>query len=90
MRGLEIMSELTNLPNIGKVMVQRLAAADITTAEQLKELGGKEAFFRLRMIEGDTCLSSLCALEGAVKGVRWHTLSPEEKAELKKYHDTFK
>ena len=83
------MSELTSLPNIGKTSVARLALIGVTTAEQLRELGAKEAFARLRLVEGDTCLSTLYGLAGAVKGVRWHTLSEQERAELKQYFDTF-
>jgi DNA transformation protein len=84
------MSALTTLPNIGKVSVKRLARIGVETAEQLKELGAREAFLRLRLIEGDTCLDTLYAFAGAVKGVRWHDLSDEEKSELKEYFNSFK
>ena len=84
------MSELATLPNVGKVTVKRLSAIGIETAEQLKEVGSREAFIRLRLLEGDTCLDTLYGLEGAIQGVRWHALSDEDKAGLKEYFRTFK
>lgn len=84
------MTKLTELPNIGKIMEKRLARVGIEDAETLLQYGSKEAFARLRAVEGDTCFSSLCGLEGAVEGIRWHGLSPATKADLKKFFDTFK
>jgi hypothetical protein len=34
--------------------------------------------------------STLCALEGAVKGIRWHYLDCETKEELKSFFESFK
>lgn len=34
--------------------------------------------------------SHLCALEGAVRGIRWHDLEPEVKADLKAFYQTHK
>lgn len=82
------MTELTKLPNIGKTMEKRLAGAGICDAETLKALGSRAAFLKLRMMEGDTCFSSLCGLEGAVQGIRWHFLSGEDKRDLKKFFDS--
>lgn len=84
------MTELTKLPNIGKTMEKRLANVQIYDAETLKAVGSKTAFLKLRMIEGDTCLSSLYGLEGAVQGIRWHNLSPEDKRDLKAFFDSVK
>ena len=84
------MSNLTELPNIGKTMEKRLAAVGIKSAEELMKAGSKEAFAKLRLLEGDTCLSSLCGLEGAVQGIRWHYLSKETKEDLKRFFYTFK
>lgn len=79
------MKKLLDLPNIGKIMEQRLATAEIHDVETLINIGSKEAFSRLHTIEGDTCFSSLCSLEGAIQGIRWHHLSKETKADLKKF-----
>lgn len=84
------MGRLSELPNIGKTMEKRLAAVGINDIETLMKTGSKEAFIKLRLFEGDTCFSSLCGLEGAIKGIRWHYLSRETKADLKKFFDSFK
>jgi DNA transformation protein len=81
---------LSELPNIGKTMEKRLAAVGIDDVETLRKTGSKEAFVKLRLFEGDTCFSSLCGLEGAIQGIRWHYLSQETKADLKKFFNSFK
>ena len=84
------MGELSEIINIGKIMEKRLAAIGINDVETLMKTGSKEAFTKLYLLEGDTCFSSLCGLEGAIQGIRWHNLSSETKAELKKFFDSFK
>lgn len=84
------MGKLSDMQNIGKTMEKRLAGVGIPDSETLMAVGSKEAFIRLRLQEGDTCFSSLCGLEGAVQGIRWHYLSGESKKDLKKFFDTFK
>jgi len=77
--------ELTTLPNIGKVVAERLKLAGIPDAETLRALGSREAFLRIRATGEPGCLSMLCGLEGAVRGVRWHLLPNEVKDELKRF-----
>ncbi len=48
------MGKLSNMPNIGETMEKRLAAVGINTSEELISIGSKEAFTRLRLLEGDT------------------------------------
>jgi len=84
------MEKLRELPNIGQVMEERLAAVGINDVETFIKTGSKEAFIKLRLLEGDTCLSSLCGLEGAIQGIRWHGLSKETKDDLKEFFDSFK
>jgi DNA transformation protein len=83
------MERLSDLPNIGNALEERLARVGIDNAEALRQAGSKEAFIKLHLLEGDTCYSSLCALEGAVRGKRWHYLDSETKAELKGFFDSF-
>lgn len=78
-------STLTQLPNIGKVVAEKLIQAGITTPEELKSTGTEQAFIRLQSIDETACLSMLQALEGAVQGIRWHHLPKERKAELKEF-----
>jgi DNA transformation protein len=74
---------LTQLPNIGKVVAQKLVQAGITTPEELRSAGSEQAFIRLQTIDETACLCMLQALEGAIQGVRTCDLSKERKAELK-------
>jgi len=84
------MSDLCTLPNIGKTMEKRLASVGISDVKTLKEVGSKEAFMRLRLLEGDTCFCSLCGLEGAVQGIRWHYLDDKSKKDLKRFFASVK
>lgn len=84
------MSNLSKLHNIGKSLEKRLTAVGIKDSEALLKTGCREAFLRLRLIEGDTCFNTLCAIDGAIKGIRWHNLSNEEKKELRKFFDSVK
>ena len=79
------MSDLTKLPNIGKTLSDDLLAAGIADAQTLKDMGAKKAFLALKVDDPNSCFNKLCALEGAVEGIRWHHLTPEKKAELKAF-----
>ena len=82
------MSDLTKLPNLGKVVVEQLKQVGIESAEELKSIGSENAFIRIKTIDPTACISKLCALEGAIQGIRWHYLSPERKKELKEFLNT--
>jgi DNA transformation protein and related proteins len=84
------MGRLSEMPNIGKTMEKRLTAIGINDIETLIKTGSKEAFIKLLLFEGDTCFSSLCGLEGAIQGIRWHYLNSESKADLKKFFNSYK
>lgn len=80
------MRELRKLPNIGVNLEEKLVRAGIRNLEDLKNAGSREAFIRVRNLDNDGCFSMLCALEGAIQGVRWHDLSEEVKRNLKKFY----
>ena len=84
------MSELSKLPNLGAVLEEKLLQVGIETPEQLKQIGSKQAWLDIKAIDPDACYNSLCALEGAIQGVRWHSLSSDDKEELKKFFNSFK
>lgn len=84
------MSELSKLPNIGKILEQQLLQVGIETPEQLAKAGSKQAWLNIKAIDPSACYSRLCALEGAVQGVRWHFLSDDTKSELKEFYNAFK
>ena len=77
---------LTQLPNIGKVVAEKLIQVGIKTPEELRALGTEQSFIRLQTIDETACLSMLQALEGAVQGIRWHDLPKERKKELKEFY----
>lgn len=79
---------LSQLPNVGAVMEKRLTAVGINDGEALIEMGSKQAFIKLLLHEGDTCLCALYGLEGAIQGIRWHYLSDETKKDLKVFFKT--
>ena len=76
---------LTQLPNIGKVVAEKLIQAGINSPQELREIGSEQAFIRIQTIDESACLSMLQGLEGAVQGIRWHNLPRERKAELKEF-----
>lgn len=84
------MTELTSMHNIGKEMASKLKSVDITTAEQLTELGAKEAFCRLKAKYQNVCLVHLYTLEGAIQNTEFNNLDEKTKANLKAFSDSLK
>jgi len=84
------MSELTKLPNIAAKLETQLADAGITTIEQLKEAGSREAWLRILANDPSACIMRLNSLEGAIQGVRWHYLDADTKASLKLFYKEHK
>lgn len=82
---MEQLDELTSLPNIGKVVAEKLCQVGITSPEELIKTGSEQAFIRIQTIDPTACLSMLQGLEGAIQGIRWHYLPKERKAELKEF-----
>ncbi len=84
------MKELTTMQNIGKEMASKLKSVGINTAEELIEIGSKEAFFRLKTKYPQVCLVHLYTLEGAIQNVEFNCLSEKTKANLKEFSDSLK
>lgn len=84
------MGELSNLPNIGKVVEEQLVQVGINTAEELKEIGAKAAWLRIQAIDDSACIHRLTALEGAVRGIKKTLLPDDVKADLKKFYQEHK
>ncbi len=83
------MSELKNLPNVGKVLEEHLHAVGIETPQQLKETGAQKAFLLIRMQrDPGACLNMLYGLQGAILGVPDTHLSEETKTTLKQFFKT--
>lgn len=84
------MTELTSMRNIGKEMEKKLKSVGISSAEELIQIGSKEAFFRLKMGFFNVCLVHLYTLQGAIDGVDYNGLSDEMKQDLKCFSDGLK
>lgn len=84
------MGELCKLPNIGNKLEAQLNEVGIEKVEQLKKIGSKQAWLDIKAIDNSACINRLCALEGAIQGIRWHSLSSEVKNELKEFYNTVK
>lgn len=82
--------ELSNLMNIGKAAEEQLNQVGITTYDQLKEIGSKQAWLKIKAIDNSACIHRLLALEGAIEGVKKSQLSDEMKAELKEFYNAMK
>jgi DNA transformation protein len=80
------MGELTKLPNIAAKLETQLADVGITTVDELKRVGSREAWLHILARDPSACLMRLSALEGAIRGIRWHYLDDETKASLKEFY----
>ena len=84
------MGELSKCINIGSVLEEQLEQAGIHTLEELEKAGSRDAWLRIKAADPSACLNRLYALEGAIRGVRWHSLPPEVKTELKDFYQKMK
>jgi len=80
---------LLALPNIGNEMARCLVAAGIESPAELRRLGSVEAAVRVspHRRSGPVCRSALSGLEGAIRGVRWHSIPTEEREALWKEYE---
>jgi DNA transformation protein len=81
----DLFTSLTDMPNIGNTLVDKLKTVGIKTPNDLINIGSENAFIRLITIDPDACINSLYALEGAVQGIRWHDLPDSDKLRLKSF-----
>ena len=84
------MTELSTLRNIGKEMEKKLKSIGITTAEELKQIGSKEAFFKLKVLYPSVCTVYLYTLEGAISDTDYNRLPEDVKRELKAFSEKLK
>lgn len=80
------MGELSKLPNVGKVLEKNLNEIGIYTEKQLREIGSKEAFIRIKMIDPGACLHMLYGLQGAIEGIKDVFLAESTKQDLKVFY----
>jgi len=84
------MGELQKLPNIADKLEAQLTEVGIPTIDALKQIGSREAWLRIAAIDPSACYMRLCALEGAIQGVRWHLLDEPTKKAMKAFYDLHK
>lgn len=84
------MGEISKLINIGAVIEGQLEQAGITTYEQLKEIGSKQAWLKIQSIDSSACIHRLYSLEGAIRGIKKTQLPADVKADLKDFYNHFK
>ena len=84
------MGEVSKLPNIGKSVEEQLSQVGITSLEELKAVGAKNAWLKIQEIDESACIHRLMALEGAIHGVKKTMLPDEVKADLKKFYQEHK
>jgi DNA transformation protein len=82
--GTEVRQSLSDLPNIGEEMARSLESAGIRSPGDLRRVGSIEAAVRVGPYwpGGSVCSSALSALEGAIRGIRWHLIPKSERARL--------
>lgn len=78
------MAAVTTL-GLGKTMEKKLHSVGIHSAEELIEIGSKQAVFWLKAQYPNTCVVILYHLEGAIRGVEIKQLDDTCKSELKSY-----
>ncbi|GHT67073.1 competence protein TfoX [Spirochaetia bacterium] len=84
------MGELSKLINIGKELEKQLNEIGVKTFDELKKIGSKTAWLKIRDMDSSACYSRLCALEGAIQETRWHNLSEKDKNELKDFYNQWR
>ncbi len=81
------MSSLAALPNVGKVLESNLIQAGIETPEELRNIGAKEVFIRIRArVDPGACLHMLYGIQGAIDGMPGKLLPHNIKDELKRFY----
>ena len=85
-----INNDLTNLPNIGRTLAEKLIMVGISSPGDLINTGSENAMIKIKTIDKEACINMLFALEGAIQGIRWHNLDNSRKTELKEFYKRLK
>ena len=83
-------TDLTNLPNIGRTLADKLKMVGISTPGDLLNTGSENAMIKIKTIDKEACINMLFALEGAIQGIRWHNLDKSKKLELTEFYNRLK
>lgn len=84
------MGELSRCLNIGEVVEKQLNEVGISTYEELKRIGSKDAWLRIKEIDDSVCIHRLYAFEGAIRNIKKSFLSEDVKTDLKEFYNNHK
>jgi DNA transformation protein and related proteins len=73
---------LAKLANLGPMSKQALAAAGITSLEQLRKLGSVAAYSKAKQAGSNVSLNLLWALEGVLSGMHWQEVARVHRTSL--------
>jgi DNA transformation protein len=80
-------NDLTTLPNIGQKLATLLDTAGIDSPKELSAIGSVEAVLRITGHKPLTGYNMLYAIEGAIRGVRWHSIPKGDLRKLREEYD---
>ena len=83
-------SDITPIPNLGPAPAAEFAKAGITTAEEIRALGAKEAYRRLLAAGTRPHFIGYYVLVMGLQGRPWNDCKGAEKATLRKEFDAIK
>lgn len=75
--------EPASLPGLGSKSQAMLAAAGVTSVEQMRKLGAVRVFAMVRRAGLQPSLNLLWALEGALTGQHWQRVAKEHRTSLR-------
>lgn len=78
------MASVTSL-GLGRTMEKKLHSVGIHSAEELKNVGSRQAVFRLKECYPNTCVVILYHLEAAIQGIEMKQLDEDCKLALKEW-----
>lgn len=81
---------LTDLPSIGMTLAEKLKMVGISKPSDLINSGSENAMIKIITIDKDACINMLFALEGAIQGIRWHSLDKKRRDELTEFYNRLK
>lgn len=82
--------KLLDLPNVGKILEKNLTDIGINSPDDLRRMGYKEVFLKIRKLDPGACLHMLYGIEGAIENIKDNDLSLETKNQLKSFYNNLK
>ena len=82
---------LRSLPNVGKVLEEKLKRIGITSREEFLKRDPYKVFDELKeKVDPTLCRCALASVVGAKKGVPWHRITKDTAREYEKRHPLHK